>query len=293
LKRAIQKHSDAFVALTADRVPNRHRAITDNVALLYAAGCLAIQAGILPWTRQHLRLALQRQLIAAVAHLRSYHITANMIRRILSRRLRSSAVCPVSRGVRFGPDTQSGFRRRREGDIVFTIHAKAFRQWFDDAAQCRAALRWLHRSGLLLLRNRHAIPSPKSTEWAERTPRWPDGTVQRSFVFKAPKSLRRHFHNSIVSVDDDGSEEPSKLHSLFPGLPPPPQGYKPRKRPKPRRCQAWRPPRRRRPKYWAGPHKAKGRSSSKAHDDGLDKAPHQPVVFWTRGPGYPPPWRDD
>ena len=27
-----------------------------------------------------------------------------------------------------------------------------------------------------------AAPSPKSTEWAERTPRWPDGTVQRSFV---------------------------------------------------------------------------------------------------------------
>jgi uncharacterized protein DUF927 len=82
LKRAIQKHSDAFVALTADRVPNRHRAITDNVALLYAAGCLAIQAGILPWTRQHLRQALRRQLIAAIAHLRRYHITDDMIRRI-------------------------------------------------------------------------------------------------------------------------------------------------------------------------------------------------------------------
>jgi hypothetical protein len=52
--------------------------------VLYAAGCLAIQAGILPWKRQHLRQALQRQLIAAIAHLRSYHTTPQMIRRISS-----------------------------------------------------------------------------------------------------------------------------------------------------------------------------------------------------------------
>ncbi len=259
LKRAIQKHSDAFVALVADRdVPNRHRAITDNVALLYAAGCLAIKAGILPWTRQHLRSgtatpAYRRRRSPASATISH----DEMIRRILRRRLHSSAVIPVSRGLRFGPATQSGFWRQREGEVVFTIHAKAFRRWFEDAAQCRAALRWLHRSGLLLLRNRHAIPSPKSTEWAERTPRWPDGTVQRSFVFKALESRR-------------GEERP-QLHSLFPDLPPP-KWSELRKRPKPRRRSA----------------------ASKASDeDELDEVPSGQYVRLTRGPGYPPPWRDD
>jgi hypothetical protein len=234
LKRAIQKHIAMYMSEAVERqLGRRNMATARNFALLYAAGCLAIKAGILPSTRQHLRQALRRPLIAAIAHLRRYYITDDMIRRILSRRLRSSAVIPVRRGLRFGPATQSGFWRQREGEVVFTIHAKAFRRWFGDAAECRAALRWLHRSGRLLLRNRHAIPCSKSTEWAERTPRWPDGTVQRSFVFKASNSFRRHFHNSIVSADDDSavSEEPLEPPSLFEGLPPPPQGYTPRKRP--------------------------------------------------------------
>jgi hypothetical protein len=107
LKRAIQKPSEAFVALTADQgVPTRHRMITNNFALLYAAGCLAIKAGILPWKRQHLRQALQRQLIAAIAHLRSYHITPGMIRRILRRRLRSSMVVHPPRNRASGPSAR-------------------------------------------------------------------------------------------------------------------------------------------------------------------------------------------
>jgi hypothetical protein len=33
--------------------------------------------------------------------------------------------------------------------------------------------------------DRPVVPDSTSAEWAERTPRWPDGRVQKSFVFYA------------------------------------------------------------------------------------------------------------
>jgi hypothetical protein len=192
-------------------VENGDLAIAQNFALLYAAGCLAIEAGILRWRRQQLLHILQRQLVAVGSHMRSFRITPRTIRRILRRRVRSPAVVQRTRGTSFGPANHAGFWRWEGIDMVFCIHTTAFRRWFGDTAYCRAALRWLHQSKLLVLRNRHALPSTKSSEWAERTPRWPDGSVQRSFVFKAPKSVRRYLQlpqdrrDRILKAADDAS----------------------------------------------------------------------------------------
>jgi hypothetical protein len=73
-----------------------------------------------------------------------------------------------------------------DGRQVFTVHAAAFRRWFG-ATRCRSVLLWLRQRGLLLLGDRQITPSRNSTEWAERTPRWPDGCVQKSFVFRWPE----------------------------------------------------------------------------------------------------------
>jgi hypothetical protein len=261
------------------------RAIADNFSLLYAAGCLAIKAGILPWTRPRLRKALLRQFAAIVVHLQSRRITPNMIRRVLRRRLRSSAVVQLSEGMQFGPATRPGFWRQVDGDIVLSVHAKAFRRWFGDAAHCRAALLWLHKSGLLLLRGRHVVPQLNSTEWAERTPRWPDGTVQRCFIFKAPKSVQRQLDRSTAAAIPSGAArraEAPKPIPLFKGMPGAADWELSQRRASSRH-------RKLRPHHasvMSG--KPRGRPPLPMVDDDAIEA----GKFIYRG-GGPPPWRDD
>jgi hypothetical protein len=58
--------------------------------------------------------------------------------------------------------------------------------WFASRAERVAVLRLLHEAGHLCMGERASRPSAATTEWAERTLRWPDGRVHRSYVFAAP-----------------------------------------------------------------------------------------------------------
>jgi hypothetical protein len=66
------------------------------------------------------------------------------------------------------------------------VHAKAFRGWFANRAERVAVLCWLLDAGHLCMGERRTTPSASSTAWAERTVRWPDGRVHRSYVFRDP-----------------------------------------------------------------------------------------------------------
>ena len=80
----------------------------------------------------------------------------------------------------------AGFFERENGKVRITVASAAFAKWFENKAQRLAALRWLHDQGLLDMGTKRASPSLRTTEWAERQRRWPDGSNPRSFVFFDP-----------------------------------------------------------------------------------------------------------
>jgi hypothetical protein len=75
-------------------------------------------------------------------------------------------------------------------DRIFTIHAKAFRAWFANRAQRVVVLQCLHAGGHLQMGERNFAVSSRSTEWAERTVRWPGSGIQRSYVLRDPFQRR-------------------------------------------------------------------------------------------------------
>jgi hypothetical protein len=187
LPEAIRRLQVQFLA-RAPKLSKRGLQIASQFALLYAGGCLAIEAHVLPWTRELLREALQTCLQAALEHVRRDRIRLKVIRGILERRLQSPSIVEAASGGRFSPGAHPGFYREVDGKRKFTLYAKAFRRWFANATQYRAAVHWLYKAGLLELHDQLITPSVTSTEWAERTPRWPDGRVHRSVVFWDPVS---------------------------------------------------------------------------------------------------------
>jgi hypothetical protein len=162
------------------------RSLLDRFGLLYAGACLAIEAGVLPWERCQVLTALWACLSAARKQGRANRLSPKRIRLTLWDRLQAPAVVARLPRVRFGPADHAGFFEVVNGRRQYTIHAKAFRRWFGGSKQCAAALAWLHQRGLLVLGDKAATPWLSSGEWAERTPRWPDGRVQKSFVFFEP-----------------------------------------------------------------------------------------------------------
>jgi Domain of unknown function (DUF927) len=162
------------------------RSMLVRFGLLYAGGCLAIEAGVLPWKKRQVSTALCACLWAALKQGRAVRLTPTKIRRTLRKRLRSPAIVARKPGIRFGPDDHVGFYETVDGRRQYTIHAKAFRRWFGSSAGYAAVLAWLQQENLLVLGNKPAMPWPTTCEWAERTPRWPDGRVQKSIIFRSP-----------------------------------------------------------------------------------------------------------
>jgi hypothetical protein len=190
LPAQIQQHRRAFIAASGQRGAERASCDVDRLASLYAAGCLAIAAGVLPWRRNRLLQALLVSYRAIARHRRKRQFTTRKIQRILAQRLRAPLVVRRQPGRRFGPERHAGFYDMVDGDRVFTVHARAFRRWFGGPAGCRAVLAWLDARGLLQVSARTARTSSDLGQRAERTPRWPDGRVQKSFVFRLPKPKR-------------------------------------------------------------------------------------------------------
>jgi hypothetical protein len=81
----------------------------DSFALLYAGGCLAIEAGVLPWKEPAPRAALHDCLIAAIMHQRAGRFGPQAIRRILRQQLRPPNVVRREPNRPFGPDRHDGF----------------------------------------------------------------------------------------------------------------------------------------------------------------------------------------
>lgn len=233
--------------------------LLDHFGLLYAGACIAIEAGVLPWKRLQVSTALRLCLLAALKQNRAGRLTPKKIRRVLRKHLCAPAVISRKCGTRFGAEKHAGFYQTVDGRRQYTVHARAFRRWFGSSSRCAAALNWLQKKNLLVLGDKTATPSLTTPEWAERTPRWPDGSVQRSFVFKSLYSLRRRVNDKADTV----RKAPLVPVPLFKGLPPPAQRHRPAKR--------------------------RGRPPAAHDSDGPDR----PTFRYVHRVGYPPPWRGD
>ena len=167
-----------------------------NFGLLYAAGCLGIDAKIVPWNKRETLTAVLTCFKEAIRVIRTHENALDEAKQELKRQLADKKIRSVSGSEKFGPDDAPGYRRVEGGDVVCTINSATFRSWFGNKILCAAVLGWLHAEGLLLLKHERGKVSEKTTEWAERSPRWPNGQTQKSFIFRDPFPSRRASRNA-------------------------------------------------------------------------------------------------
>jgi putative DNA primase/helicase len=183
-------------ALRARGLKQIPASLLDTFGLMYAGARFAIDAGVLPWEDIQLQTALQTCLVATMKHHRAGEFTPKKIRAILRKRLAEPYVVQRTANQSFGPDQHDGFFDVIGGRRRYTVHASAFRSWFHGSAQCARALCWMHEQELLVMSGRPIAPCLMTTEWAERTPRWPDGRIQKSIVFFGAAEIKeQHWPN--------------------------------------------------------------------------------------------------
>jgi putative DNA primase/helicase len=157
-----------------------------NFAVIFAGGSLAIEAGFLPSHEDALLDAIVSCFESAISDVRGHANALAVARRTLQNKLAGEEIIEKTPNARFGPMDHAGFFERDNGKVRVTVASAAFAKWFENRAERLAALRWLHDQGLLDMGTKRASPSLRTTEWAERQRRWPDGSNPRSFVFFDP-----------------------------------------------------------------------------------------------------------
>ncbi len=124
-----------------------------HFAILYAAGKLAIDAGVLP---RNPKLLLRDSLKCFRASTRDSPIEEQLTTkavRTMVEALDAADLTEKSRLSKFGPRA-SGYCWTLEGKklVRCAVRQTIFRSWFATAIECRRALRWLYENKLLLLR---------------------------------------------------------------------------------------------------------------------------------------------
>jgi putative DNA primase/helicase len=187
LPKKAKKHCSEFMkAVRAMRLGGALEHAGQNFALIYAGGCMAIEANVLPWTEAAVFQAVEACFVAAVQDILGHTSPLTRGRAILRTRLQSGEILQARAGETITPERYVGFWREEGGIRTYTLHAKAFRQWFDSRAQAVAVLQWLYEQGDLLADRGKLRPSPKSAQWAERACRWPGDKVVKSIRLRDP-----------------------------------------------------------------------------------------------------------
>jgi len=155
-----------------------------NFGLAYAAGRLAIRAGLFPWSDEELLRAILTCFQDGYALVRPEQPLEKRAKQILQEHLNKVSL-PEKGKSALDPAQTIGFQRQEGERTVITIHSKTFRAWFQDQAHLLAALGWLQRRGLLKTGGKDGRRG-KGYEWAVTTPRWGERKV-KSIVFHLPR----------------------------------------------------------------------------------------------------------
>ncbi len=183
----VEAHCETFMkGVRAMRLDGALEHAGRNFALIYAGGCMAIEAGVLPWTVAGLFRAVDVCFRAAMEDIRGHTNSLGRARALLKAKLLSPEVMQARPGATVTPEQCAGYWQEDKGIRSYTIHAAAFRRWFASRTQTAAVLRWLHGQGDLVTEKRKFTPSPKTSQWAERAYRWPGGKVVKSIRLRDP-----------------------------------------------------------------------------------------------------------
>ncbi len=160
------------LALIKDFVDHMPEAAHDGVirqmamhfGLLYAGSILAIESGVLPWTKSHVQKALTRAFRDAVEASKTVD-PLSMGLEILNENLSDKTVERKPSST-FGVKDHAGYWTRIGGKKYFVVHEHQFRAWFATVGQFNLVLGSL---------------APKSV-----SRRWPDRSLVRCFEFSDP-----------------------------------------------------------------------------------------------------------
>ena len=136
LPTKVEKYSEKFMkAVRAMRLDGALEHAGRNFALIYAGGCMAMEAKLVPWTEERLFQAIESCFRAAVEDIRGHTNILGRARSILKRKLQSDEIVEVRPGEVVTPEQCAGYWQDAAGIRNYTIHAKAFVGWFASRAQ--------------------------------------------------------------------------------------------------------------------------------------------------------------
>lgn len=160
-----------------------------NMALIFAGGCIAIDAKILPWKKVELKQALIRCFELSVGEIR-YHETAeeraiSAVVRSIKNGLKHKEIIERKKGLTL-PDNVFGFYHEGVAGRTYSIQSKVFREWLGDKRQIQLAIDWLDAHRLLKPKATEKVVDRKSLDWAEQTVKGAGSKSVRSIVFLDP-----------------------------------------------------------------------------------------------------------
>ena len=182
LADAVNKDMDAFLAEM--QVPETNGALqhaAHNMALVYAGGCAAIDAELLPWERPKLLRAVRSCFRDALADIRTRQRSEADAMEIFLDKLRTARIAHRKKSSDFGPKQHDGYFRRLNGVKEFTLKVAAVTDWLSDRQQ-EAVLQELAERGLL----KDAKGRPVGTDKGAVQRRWPNNANPRCYVFDEP-----------------------------------------------------------------------------------------------------------
>jgi len=185
----LQSRVKALIAAFVAKMPGAQsdgiaQQIATNFGALYAGALLGIEAGVLPWTREHVQQTHRTAFVEAFERCQIGD-PLKMGLDNLKTNLRDKIV-ELKPGSTFGTKDHAGYWELDGGEKIVVVHARQFRSWFGGDGQFRLVLEWLCRQGYL----KHAKGATKGILVGEDfdgvTLRWPRGIMVRSFSFADP-----------------------------------------------------------------------------------------------------------
>jgi Domain of unknown function (DUF927) len=170
--------------------PAREHA-AEHCALIYAGGCAAVDAGVLPYRKRDVMRAITRCCRDALKAANGVSDPLLRAKRVLRRNLESNVIFRRKWSKdRFDTRTYHGYVTQGGQRSTYVIRAASLRGWFKtEPGALRGIIAWLVENGCLLARqSRTTRTDDRPTDWAERTVVWPDqkSTAVRSIAFYDP-----------------------------------------------------------------------------------------------------------
>jgi hypothetical protein len=191
-KRLVGSYMKEFMdGLDAGKMSGAVQHAAGNCSLIYAGGCIAVDAGVLGYDKRNLRRAIDQCFRDAFQSAEEARDPLLRARRILRRSLEGDRIFQM-RSSRSSFDAASfdGYAAKAGEKKKYVVRAKSMREWFkNEPGAFRGIIDWLKQRGCLQPRQSRASSTEQPpTDWAERNLAWPDkrATITRSVTFDDP-----------------------------------------------------------------------------------------------------------